>query len=309
MNTIHYCVFNPCEQSCFRTTLLGVNKKKCLYNLLIVSKMASFDCDVCGKTFGQANNRNRHRRGHDLEFKCGKCDKTLKGLKLLQDHEKSAHKVTSFDCDICGKTFDQVYNRNRHRKTHDLEVKCGKCDKTLKGLKLLRDHVKAAHKVDESKKVLVIRPDKPKPKGDTTGDVIHENDDMLIVCWANAFTGYFQSYHIIPKKQYGDMLLFLKDANIMIRKLVEDRVGVKLWICVKAQLVKLDGEEMDVHLSTRQMVVLTGADVDEVVDEALADVGKKFMEKQHTGSGWILKSILLADIHLSRYMPLRRKNV
>ena len=214
--------------------------------------------------------------------------------------------MASFACDICGKTFAQAKTRNRHQMGHITDLKCGLCEKTFKRLDNLREHEKTPHKVVKKVNVVVeCEKSVNEHNRETVGDVIHEIDGMQLKCWSKASDGYLQSYFIKPTKRYNDMIMFLKDARMLMRQLVNDRRGVKAWICVKAKLEKLDGEEADVHVSTRQMVMLPGTDVDEVLDKAISDLAKKFEEKQDQGFGWMLKNVLFGDVHLSKYLPLR----
>ena len=219
----------------FHTSLIDIFYSSLFLIFERVIYMASFDCEVCGKTFRQAKNRNRHQAGHFTEFKCGLCEKTFKRLDTLREHEKTPHKVV---------------------KKANVVVEC----------ELNKANVKEHNR-------------------DTVGDVIHEIDGMQLKSWSKALDGYLQSYFIKPTKRYNDMIMFLKDARMLMRKLVNDRRGVKVWICVKAKLEKLDGEEADVHVSTRQMVMLPGTDVDEVLDKAISDLAKKFEVKENYMSG------------------------
>lgn len=218
-----------------------------------------------------------------------------------------------FECEVCQKTFANARSRNRHRKGHNVGYTCGKCDKSFTRADLLRRHEKIHDKVVEQnvldtcnlEKVIVTKHNGNTSKPDIVGDVIYEIDGMELKCCATAFKGYLQTYYIKPTKKYGDLMMFLNDARVLLRKLTDERRGVKLWVCVKVGLLKFDGEEVIVHVSTQQMVVLPGTDVDMVLDTAISDLVIKFEEKHAQGSGWMLQTVLSADVHLSKYMPLR----
>ena len=72
-----------------------------------------------------------------MAFTCPFCNKELKTIKKrFQDHISSVHfNQKNYNCDICGKAFQNVGNLKMHkRKVHEKNWsdKCGQCDKLFR---------------------------------------------------------------------------------------------------------------------------------------------------------------------------------
>jgi len=69
-----------------------------------------FKCKICSKCFKSAQYLSFHEERHNKEFQCGKCQKLYPSLGRLNIHEKQNHKnAKSFECEICGKKFNQKF--------------------------------------------------------------------------------------------------------------------------------------------------------------------------------------------------------
>lgn len=87
----------------------------------VQTKLASFSCDLCGKTFKHVRMLNRHRRNH-LPFK-------------------------KYKCNFCGKGFNDSFDLKRHVRTHTgvKPYKCTQCDKSFTQRCSLESHQDKIH--------------------------------------------------------------------------------------------------------------------------------------------------------------------
>ncbi|KAL3883735.1 hypothetical protein ACJMK2_029970 [Sinanodonta woodiana] len=107
-----------------------------------------FECTTCSKKFTRKAHLKRHLRIHDPEkpFKCPHCD--YRGCeksdisKHLLIHEEPKHL-----CEVCGKTFRHIKNKELHVKRHNgqRDYKCGVCDFFGYTFTDIRKHIERKH--------------------------------------------------------------------------------------------------------------------------------------------------------------------
>ncbi|KAK3595055.1 hypothetical protein CHS0354_002341 [Potamilus streckersoni] len=107
-----------------------------------------FECTTCSKKFTRKAHLKRHLRIHDPEkpFKCPHCD--YRGCeksdisKHLLIHEEPKHL-----CEVCGKTFRHIKNKELHVKRHNgqRDYKCGVCDFYGYTFTDIRKHIERKH--------------------------------------------------------------------------------------------------------------------------------------------------------------------
>lgn len=107
-----------------------------------------FECMICSKKFTRKAHLKRHLRIHDPEkpFKCPHC--VYRGCersdisKHLLIHEEPKH-----ICDVCGKAFRHIKNKELHLKRHNgqRDYKCGVCDFYGYTFTDIRKHIERKH--------------------------------------------------------------------------------------------------------------------------------------------------------------------
>ena len=115
-------------------------------------------CNICGKRFAHKSSLSRHRQSHKIRpvLLCLKCNKQYSRKDSFKNHEKIGQCIknivkTSWECEVCGKTFGRKSSRTRHMKVHEKEdskendpISSGEvCVKTLGRKSSRTRHVKA----------------------------------------------------------------------------------------------------------------------------------------------------------------------
>ncbi|XP_064607173.1 uncharacterized protein LOC135471755 isoform X3 [Liolophura sinensis] len=107
-----------------------------------------FECNTCDKKFTRKAHLKRHLRIHEADkpHKCSMCD--YKGCEKsdLLKHE-IIHRDPEYLCDICGKQFRHVKNKELHVKRHrgQKDYKCGICDFYGYTFTDIRKHIERKH--------------------------------------------------------------------------------------------------------------------------------------------------------------------
>ncbi|XP_062600748.1 uncharacterized protein LOC134262385 isoform X2 [Saccostrea cucullata] len=107
-----------------------------------------FECTVCSKKFTRKAHLKRHLRIHEPEkpYKCPHCD--YRGCeksdisKHILIHEEPKHV-----CDVCGKAFRHIKNKELHLKRHNgqKDYKCGVCEFYGYTFTDIRKHIERKH--------------------------------------------------------------------------------------------------------------------------------------------------------------------
>ncbi|XP_050409179.1 zinc finger protein OZF [Patella vulgata] len=106
----------------------------------------AFTCDVCGKSFITSKDLRRHTRTHTVEkrFSCDVCSKSFTTRSQLDSHTRIHTGEKPFICDVCGKSFTSSSHLQRHIRTHSGEkpFSCDVCSKSFTTSSNLHEHTR-----------------------------------------------------------------------------------------------------------------------------------------------------------------------
>jgi KRAB domain-containing zinc finger protein len=118
------------------------------------SQLHAFECDECGKAFGQAGYLRRHVESihTKIRFTCDVegCDKSYSFKNGLSMHIKSIHEGDGHRCEQCDKNFSTKQHLTHHTKTVHLSERqfvCSveSCGKSFTYDSNLKAHIKSVH--------------------------------------------------------------------------------------------------------------------------------------------------------------------
>jgi len=90
------------------------------------------------------------------------------------------------------------------------------------------------------------------------------------------------------------------------RAIAQFQHDMKIWLCLKIEFEKaLTDDTISGHFCCKQKIVLPGTNIDQVLQEAFAEIDAHIEEFVRMGSGWVISRLIHLDYHLARYRPLR----
>ena len=98
-----------CEKACSTDTVY-----KCHMNRH--NGLRPYTCETCGNGYHTNRDLKNHKSVHTLPYKCHLCEKSFSAKGVLDDHIRK-HGGEKLDCrHLCGSSYLDIRNRNRHEK-------------------------------------------------------------------------------------------------------------------------------------------------------------------------------------------------
>ncbi|XP_020294615.1 protein krueppel-like isoform X3 [Pseudomyrmex gracilis] len=108
-------------------------------------RQKSFDCKVCGRSFGYKHVLQNHERTHTGEkpFQCPECQKKFTRDHHLKTHMRLHTGEKPYHCKYCERQFVQVANLRRHTRVHTGErpYVCSTCSSKFSDSNQLNAHM------------------------------------------------------------------------------------------------------------------------------------------------------------------------
>jgi len=116
MKKLYICYI--CEKACSSETVY-----KCHMNRH--NGIRPYTCETCGNGYHTNRDLKNHRSVHTLPYKCNLCEKSFSAKDILNDHIRK-HGGEKLECrHLCGSSYLDIRNRNRHEKNCDNNPKKG----------------------------------------------------------------------------------------------------------------------------------------------------------------------------------------
>ncbi|XP_052745813.1 uncharacterized protein LOC128199619 [Bicyclus anynana] len=105
-------------------------------------------CFICMNVYHKFKSLLEHMNVHYRNYICAVCDAGFVSRVILAQHAES-HKLGTFNCDYCTKTFDTFRKKRSHEKcihTHSATLnKCGYCNEKFKDYRKKEKHLSEVH--------------------------------------------------------------------------------------------------------------------------------------------------------------------
>jgi KRAB domain-containing zinc finger protein len=114
-----------------------------------------FQCKICSKKFKSKKLLYYHQKAHEKKFSCNLCKKMFSLEIKLKYHKKNVHyNPGSFECEICGKKFNEKSYLKSHQATHKKNhrkksLKCQRCDFVTAHKRSIKTHQKRHERQDQ----------------------------------------------------------------------------------------------------------------------------------------------------------------
>lgn len=146
----------PCRIVVITCPLCGKefpNKSRCTAHMQTHKEKPRYPCDKCGKVFANRITRQIHTEMNHTEYydamdggyRCKMCEHRTVSKQLVLQHINLNHlHVSTFLCDVCGKSFLNEGGLRAHIMTHrdTKPFLCQICSKAFKMQSSLRAHIK-----------------------------------------------------------------------------------------------------------------------------------------------------------------------
>ena len=131
---------------CDHTFANEKNRAKHILKVHKKPKEKKFTCKICNGRFFFHSGHSKYFHKKQTSYDCDLCDKSFNCPMLLSDHILAVHEnVKRYECEHCGQNFFSRSNLVMHIISHSKSYKCEKCSETFVDKKELKKHMSKMH--------------------------------------------------------------------------------------------------------------------------------------------------------------------
>ena len=267
-----------------------------------------FLCEQCPATFGKNHNLYRHMRtNHGVDMPKQRCSEKKLNREAARPFDFSRDMNESmFLCRTCSCAFQIASNRDRHEMAHNAPKNFA-CKYCFKLFGVYQN--KLAH--ENTCSASGITPSKPNSSSIFGGGELDSDGDFAVCETAlnRTVKCMRMNFHPSGENLFDRLQDALGHVHQQISNEQEQRNRQKVYLALSCDFYKPSMPDVMSQpppvFNTEAVAVFPATDVVELVQKFYKSLITEIENYERCGSGWVLNSFQMLDIHFLHYNPLR----